>query len=307
MDYYNIDNSTTTYYSKYFYTYYFDANSKTVKNMEFENSRGEITTFNWSNMGENNKVCDNDYVFGNNNIAQGNQMVIGHYNSAKTAGSSSGNSGSAFIIGKGTSSSSENAFRVQYNGAVYGLSSYNSSGADYSEYFEWADGNEDNEDRVGYFVTFDDNKTIRKANASDDYILGIVSGLPCIIGNSDEDWRGRYILDDFGRFIEETFEYSEKIKNEETGKEEVVVKIGTKYKENPEYNPNQQYIERAKRKEWSAIGMIGVLSVYDDGTCQVNGYCTATDGGIATACDYGLNSYRVLERVTDNIVKVLFK
>lgn len=93
-----------------------------------------------------------------------------------------------------------------------------------------------------------------------------------------------------------------------TEEEETVVRTGAKYKENPEYDASQQYIERVKRKEWSAIGMIGVLSVYDDGTCQENGYCIVSDGGIATACeDSNVKAYRVLERVTDNIVKVLFK
>lgn len=247
---------------------------------------------------------------GTDNYVQANQVIAGHYNNYNnsTAGASSGTSGQAFCIGNGTSSSRANALRVSYGGNIYAQSSTVGTGADYSEYFEWLDGNEDNEDRVGYFVTFDDKQKIRKANATDDYILGIVSGLPCIIGNGDEDWRGRYILDEFGRFIEETFEYEETVINSETGEEETVVRTGTKYKENPEYDASQQYIERAKRKEWSAIGMIGVLSVYDDGTCQENGYCTVSDGGIATACESGsINTYRVLERVTENIVKVLFR
>ena len=250
------------------------------------------------------KTFNNYNVFGNNLSAQDHQMLIGHYNDATLSvdGVSSGTStGTAFCIGNGTESARSNALRVTYDGKVYAKNSTVSTGADYSEYFEWSDGNKDNEDRVGYFVTFDDKQKIRKANASDDYILGIVSGLPCIIGNGDECWKGRYIYDEFGRFIEETFEYEEII----DGKS--VTKIGTKYKENPDYNPNQEYVERAKRKEWSAVGMIGVLSVYDDGTCQENGYCTVTEGGIATACNYGAKAYRVLERVNDNIVKVLFK
>jgi len=260
--------------------------------------------------GENNLHTPTTNVFGNNNIGLEYQLVTGHYNNYinTTMGSSSGISGTALCIGNGTSSTRANAFRVNYNGQIYAGASAISTGADYSEYFEWVDGNEDNEDRVGYFVTFDEKQKIRKANATDDYILGIVSGLPCIIGNGDECWRGRYIYDEFGRFIEETFEYEETVINSETGEEEIITKTGTKYKENPEYNPNQPYEERAKRKEWSAIGMIGVLSVRDDGTCQENGYCTVSDGGIATACEYSsAKAYRVLERITDNIIKVLFK
>jgi hypothetical protein len=255
--------------------------------------------------GNTNVVLNkNGVLFGNDLYSKSYQVNMGHYNNYYNIadGYLSGTAGTALCIGNGTATTRANAFRVSYSGAVYGLSAFNTTGADYSEYFEWTDGNENDEDRVGYFVTFDDKQKIRKADSSDEYILGIVSGLPCIIGNSDECWRGRYILDDFGRFIEEEFEYEETIDGE------TVTKIGTKYKENPDYNPNQPYIERAKRKEWSAIGMVGVLSVYDDGTCQENGYCTVSEGGIATACEYSnVKAYRVLERVNDNIVKVLFK
>jgi hypothetical protein len=50
--------------------------------------------------------------------------------------------------------------------------------------------------------------------------------------------------------------------------------------------------------------MMGVLSVRDDGTCQVNGFCNVAKGGIATASSSG---YRVISRVNENIVKVIFK
>ena len=81
-------------------------------------------------------------------------------------------------------------------------------------------------------------------------------------------------------------------------------RTGTKWKEVPEYDPTQPYIGRMQRKEWSAIGMLGVLSVRDDGSCKVNGFCKLADGGIATASDTG---YRVVKRVADNIVEVIFK
>lgn len=55
---------------------------------------------------------------------------------------------------------------------------------------------------------------------------------------------------------------------------------------------------------WSAVGMLDVLSVWDDGTCEVNGYCNVSDGGIATKADSG---YRIVKRVNENIVKVIFR
>lgn len=246
-------------------------------------------------------------------FALGCQYAIGHYNNTTTATSSlaSGTgTGTAFVIGNGYSDSSlSNAFRVDDNGTPYSKSGLNTTGCDYAEYFEWQDGNENDEDRRGYFVTLD-GKYIKIADAGD-WVLGIVSGFPSIIGNGDEEWRGRYVFDDFGTPVIETFEYevdeSETITNED-GEEETVTKkvkkTGTKWKENPEYDFTQPYIERSERKEWAAIGLLGVLSVRDDGTCKVNGFCKLADGGIATASDKG---YRVVKRVTDNIVEVVFK
>jgi hypothetical protein len=44
--------------------------------------------------------------------------------------------------------------------------------------------------------------------------------------------------------------------------------------------------------------------VRDDGTCQVNGYCKPNDEGIATASEQG---YKVMKRIKDNIILVLFR
>ena len=270
---------------------------------------------------------DYSHAEGEGTTALTNQHAQGHYNNTTnaTANSTSGTStGTAFVIGNGTSSSKSNAFRVRGDGVIYATNATVQTGADYAEYFEWSDGNPNEEDRVGYFVTFDeDNPEKIRIASKDDYILGIVSGMPNIIGNGDECWKQRYILDDFGRYIEEAFEYEvevpevveKEVEDEETGEtkivEEVVIhketKIGTKWKENPEYDPTQPYIPRDKRAEWSAIGMLGVLSVRNDGTCQVNGYCKCTDGGIATACEKGEGAYRVIKIVSDNIVKVVLK
>ena len=50
--------------------------------------------------------------------------------------------------------------------------------------------------------------------------------------------------------------------------------------------------------------MLGVLAVRDDGSCKVNGFCALAEGGIATASEKG---YRVIKRVNDHIVKVIFR
>jgi hypothetical protein len=252
----------------------------------------------------------------------------GKNNKEMTVGSDGDIVGDAMVIGNGTVSYSlSNAFRVTFAGETYGLSAFNSSGADYAEFFEWADLNPNAEDRVGYFVTLD-GKHIRIANPGD-YVLGIVSGQPCIIGNSDEDWLGRWEHDEFGRFIKEEVETpvtemrpvkvpltdangnqilnltKTEMQEVETGE---FIK-GWRYKANPDYDPTQPYIERKDRQEWDCVGMLGVLSVRDDGTCEVNGFCTVADGGIATEADSYVPgmTYRVIERMSENVVKVVFR
>ena len=253
----------------------------------------------------------NVLIAGNDNQAYSNQIAFGHYSKLSTLESSDSGSASraAFMIGNGSSDSSRsNAFRVNYNGTVYATNSTIATGADYAEYFEWADGNPDGEDRVGLFVTFDeqDPEKVKTASAGD-YILGIVSGHPNTIGNGDEDWRGRYVLDDFGRYIEETYEYEE-IWQDKDGVKHTETKEGIRYKENPEYVPDELYIPREERPEWSAIGMVGVLSVYDDGTCLINGYCRCGENGVATlAKERTFDTYRVIQRIKDNIIKVVIK
>ncbi len=281
--------------------------------------------------------------------AEGDSTIASNYaahaggksNKAMTDGGTYTNSvGDVMILGNGTGDNARsNCFRVTYLGEVYGLSAFNSTGADYAEFFEWADGNPNAEDRVGYFVTLE-GKHIRPAKPGD-YILGIISGQPCIIGNADEDWLGRWVHDDFGRFV---LEYLEDEKTEipieglseeeidalrrKPGVEEkdgklyrITAKVvdhetpSWRHKANPNYDPSQAYVERKDRPEWSAVGMLGVLSVRDDGTCQVNGFCRVTEGGTATAADAEfvidngkiLKGYRVLERISDSVIRIVFR
>lgn len=272
---------------------------------EIFNSYTENTASgNYSQAQGYNTAAAGDYsnAQGYNTTAHDYQLVIGHTNSELTGGNYQNINGAAFIIGNGVSASMSNAFYVNFDGTGYTAGSTISSGADYAEYFEWEDGNFFDEDRRGYFVTISGDK-IRKAT-SYDYILGVVSGAPSVIGNGDIDWAGRYVLDEFGSRIKETFEYEEEVVDKETGEITTVVTTGVRYKENPNYDASRPYIQRADRPEWDAVGMLGVLAVRDDGTCVVNGYCTVTDEGTATAAGYG---YRVIARVTDNVIKIILK
>ena len=214
----------------------------------------------------------------------------------------------AHIVGNGTSNTARsNAYTLDWqgNGTFAGTVS-SSTGADYAEYFEWKDGNPNNEDRVGYIVTLDGDKIV-KANTGDD-ILGICSGTAMVLGDSAEwNWTKRYLTDDFGRIIyEDRMEHHEAIYNpdgeliEEAWNEEVHTP-----KQNPNYDPSQPYIKRENRPEWQIVGMMGKLYVRDDGSCVVNGYADVKDG-IATNAT-GKTNMRVMERVNDSIIRVLMK
>ena len=155
---------------------------------------------------------------------------------------------------------------------------FNSSGADYAEYFEWADSNSNNEDRRGLFVTCTEDK-IQLANPGDD-IIGAISANPSIIGNAQEDM---YEKDVFGAPIKD--------------------KDGN-YKLNPNYDSSKEYIPYSERPEFGIVGLLGQLIVVDDGTCTVGGYCTSSNNGIGTKSDKG---YKVLKRIDSNHVKILVK
>lgn len=234
------------------------------------------------------------------------QHVSGKYNK--------GNSSNILEVGNGSSNTSRsNAFTVTYAGEVKAASTITGSAtADYAEYFEWRDGNPNNEDRICKFVTLDGNK-ITTATSNEDYILGVVSVEPFVLGNADIDnWNGMYVRDKFGRIVYEDRQLT--YLNVETGEEEisydadgnpVIEKIPII---NPDFDPDREYVGRADRPEWSPVGMLGQLLVYQDGTAEVNKYVCCNEEGIATACDRKTeNAYRVIEVIDDELVRIIFK
>lgn len=54
--------------------------------------------------------------------------------------------------------------------------------------------------------------------------------------------------------------------------------------------------------------MLGMLSVIDDGTCKIDSYAKVSTHGIATASTKDdPDSYRVIDRITPNVIKIVFK
>lgn len=235
------------------------------------------------------------------------QTAIGRFNEPTTSGYNEFSiSNEAFVIGNGTDISSKgNAFKVLFNGQTYADGAYSGSGADYAEFFEWKDGNELNEDRVGLFVSIENDKIV-KATKDSKYIFGIVSGNPSVIGDNPMRWKNKYLTDKFGRPIYEEVEikkYEKKIND--NGEEEVVETIEKQktFKINPEWDSSKEYISRESRKEWSAIGLMGKLIVRHDGTLKQGGFCYPSENGIATNSETG---YYVM-KVYEDTALIMFK
>ena len=194
------------------------------------------------------------------------------------------------------------AFKVLSDGRVNADGAYTTPCADYAEFFEWADGNQDYEDRAGYFVKLEGEKIV-KCNDFDEP-LGIVSATPAIIGDSGElHWKDKFVTDDFGRI-----KYHDVVVPQETDEEGNVLieeHIETHPVINPEWNNDEEYIPRNKRPEWSAVGVLGKLIVYDDGTLTAGDLCRTGPGGIAVKSVK--NGYRVLKRISDDKIMIWFK
>lgn len=248
-------------------------------------------------------------------------LACGKRNKAMTNGTAWDKLGDAFVIGNSTAYGSySNAFRVTFAGAAYGLSAFNATGADYAEFiYPWADNNPKNEDRVGYFVTVRDKRLYIAEEG--DYIAGITSGNPSVVGNADEDYIWRYERDEFNRIIwVDVPEIVEKrdadgnIVTDENGRP-VMVETGRMIekgdmKQSKDYDPSLQnsYVERKDRSEWDYVGMLGVLPVRDNGTCLPGRFCKCGKGGIATLAEQrGFDTYMVIERVNDHVIKVILK
>ena len=72
-----------------------------------------------------------------------------------------------------------------------------------------------------------------------------------------------------------------------------------------DWNPDWEYIPRKNRPEWSAVGVLGKLIVYDDGTLQSGDVCRCGANGKAVKSIE--NGYTVLKRVSDDKVLIWFK
>lgn len=227
--------------------------------------------------------------------------------------------------------------------ATGGGGSWQTSGADYAEYFEWIDGNLNSEERVGYFVEIKNGK-IQKATTTE--TIGIVSTTSAFIGDSSQDyWSEVYLKDEWGKSILEKYQVYEFVNNIEKNKlNEDKIKIyfsidnksyihlpsinspegilttsydkqqGTyietieEFKINPQYDAKMTYTPRKDRKEWDVIGLIGKLRVRTSEQITGNFVDVDTNTGMAK----NGTTYPVLKKFKDfdgnyGIVLIFFK
>lgn len=304
-------------------------NDKTVASGSYSHAEGKKTVANgvWSHAEGNGCYANGDYSHaegqtctangvgshagGNVCFADGDfSFNIGQYNSRT-------NRPSAFVIGNGTSNLVvHDGFIVDNTGNVY-ATRYNTQGADFSELYEWEDGNLLLEDRRGLFVTLKKDKIVLANDG--DYILGGISATPSIIGNSNSEWDERFKKDIFGNWLFEDvtvpiFEYKmqdERLRDGTTGTTNKVLKKvenGTKIEKhwiiNPTYDATKEYKLRTSRKEWDCVGSQGQLIMVDDGTCIEDGYCKCGKNGVGTKA---ISGYRVMKRLDPTHIKIVME
>ena len=245
-------------------------------------------------IGDMNKIlgnCAQLAVFGGSNTVtnSGNGSFVAGYENTLTGrrGILLGSGGviddnNPYVFAIGRSPGSGNGFSMDEYGNVYALGSYNTMGADYAEYFEWADGNPENEDRRGWLVALDGDKIVP---ADGNGFFGIVSSAPSVVGNSAEfHWKGKYVTDAFGAPV-----------TDDNGKPVI----------SDDYAPERKYTPRSQRYEWAAVGLMGRLIVTDDGSCTVGSCCTADNGRARKWA--AKTKARVIKRIDDSHVEVLLR
>lgn len=152
-------------------------------------------------------------------------------------------------------------FYFRGDGNAYADGAWAGGGADYAEYFEWADGNPHDEDRRGLPVVLTAGGTIRPATMADDpaAIIGAISATPTVAGDAAwNKWDGKYLRDDFGAYLWEQYEPAEAGEAAEEGES---IPVQRRRVLNPAFDPARTYVPRAARREWAPVGLMGKLRV----------------------------------------------
>ena len=204
------------------------------------------------------------------------------YHGSRTAGSNY----NFMAFDSGHASTPDREFTIRGDGNAFADGTWNNNGADYAEFFESSTGSAI---PVGTAVVLDNNK-VRAATSSDAVgnIIGVVrpkepGQASMTIGNTAwNKWHGKYLTDDFDRFIldehnvinwteaDGTFHSYESHaipsdvtvpSDAQTLTKDVNGNKFTHYRLNPDYDSSKTYIPRSDRDEWIIVGLVGQVKV----------------------------------------------
>jgi hypothetical protein len=201
---------------------------------------------------------DGNWGFGVNNSTAGagaflsttnGQILCGLFDATRsdyvstilqTQAARSNNTAFSFFRGiSNTSVSADTEFNLRGDGNALADGSWSGGGADYAEYFEWVDGNPNNEDRRGYSVSLIEDKI--KIAEDGDIIIGVISANPSVVGNhAANKWDKKYLKDQFNSYI-----------RDESGDRVI----------NPDFDPEEEYLSREERPEWAMVGLLGKICI----------------------------------------------
>ena len=185
-------------------------------------------------------------------------------------------------------SGSVRGFNLRGDGNAFAEGSWTGGGADYAEYFEWADGNPDNEDRRGWSVSLTEGNKIKRAENGES-VIGVISANPSVVGDAAWNaWHEKYECDAFGSYVMEDYqvvawtetktiaatedeaERTEEIKHSYATDEvpdglsipeDATYTTQQRRKLNPDFDETADYLSREDRPEWSCVGLMGKLRV----------------------------------------------
>tara|TARA_B100000965_G_scaffold405640_1_gene440521 strand:+ start:8828 stop:9931 length:1104 start_codon:yes stop_codon:yes gene_type:complete len=147
-----------------------------------------------------------------------------------------------------------------------------SSGRCESYMYEWADGNESGENRLGRIVYLTNDGKIKLSDQTDilsDKVqpIGVVSSISGVVYNSYPTyWRGKYVTDDYGNIkTKTTYKYTNKkgiiIQSTRRPSKKTSYEIVERNEVSPDYIPEKEYESRYERKEWGCIALRGSVPV----------------------------------------------
>ena len=177
-------------------------------------------------------------------------------------------------------------FKVGGEGSVYSNGTFYSNNNCYAELFEWADGNNRNENRNGFTVTLDSNGKLRVADEGDN-VVGVVVPNAALIGNSAwNHWHKKYSDNTYSYKVVEWLEMeTTKLKSfykqnlsRDFALPENAVEIQTDYQGNtlqkhahsPSWDNTKNYVGREKRNSWAVVCILGSAPVYKGQTVSNN-------------------------------------